>query len=76
MGVRTKVQQGRMAEEGPIITVFMYPVFVHVPAIGEEELQMSHVDLPQRNAVALRQRQSDFIHAVIQGPADRRGKKK
>lgn len=54
-----------MAEEEPIITVFMYPVFVHVPAIGEEELQMSHVDLPQRNAVALRQRQSDFIHAVI-----------
>lgn len=30
---------------------------------------MSHVDLPQRNAVALRQRQSNFIHAVIEGPA-------
>lgn len=52
----------------------MYPAFVRVPAVGEQELQMSHVDLPQRNAVALRQRQGDFIHAVIQGPAqtDRR----
>lgn len=45
-------------------------VFVHVPAIREEELQMSHVDLPQRNAVAPGQRQSDSVHALIQGPAE------
>lgn len=59
------MQSGKMAEEEPIITAFICPVFVRVPAISEEELQMSHVDLPQRNAVALRQRQGDFIHAVI-----------
>lgn len=58
-----------MVAEGQIMKVFMYPAFVRVPAVGEQELQMSHVDLPQRNAVALRQRQSNFIHAVIQGPA-------
>lgn len=50
-------------------------VFVHVPAISEEELQMSHVDLPQRNAVALCQRQSYFVHAVIQCPAETDTKK-
>lgn len=51
-------------------------MFVHVPAISEEELQMSHVDLPQRNAVALCQRQSYFVHAVIQCPAETDTKKK
>lgn len=39
-----------------------------LPAICEEKLQVSHVDLPQRNAVTLCQRQSDSVHAVIQSP--------
>lgn len=39
-----------------------------VPAICKEELQVSHVDLPQRNTVALGQRQSNSVHAVIQRP--------
>lgn len=43
-------------------------VFVHIPAICKEELEVSHVDLPQRNTVALRQRQSNFVHTVIQCP--------
>ena len=43
-------------------------VCVLVPAICKEELEVSHVDLPQRNTVALRQRQSDSVHAVIQRP--------
>lgn len=43
-------------------------VCVHVPAICKEELEVSHVDLPQRHTVALRQRQSDSVHAVIQCP--------
>lgn len=41
---------------------------VHVPAICKEELEVSHVDLPQRNTVALCQRQGDSVHAVIQRP--------
>lgn len=43
-------------------------VCAHVPAICKEELQVSHVDLPQGNTVALCQRQRDSVHAVIQCP--------
>lgn len=43
-------------------------VCVHVPAICKEELQVSHVDLPQRNIVALSQRQSYSVHSVVQCP--------
>lgn len=43
-------------------------VCVHVPAICKEELEVSHVDLPQRNTVALSQRQSDSVHVVLQRP--------
>lgn len=43
-------------------------VCVHVPAIGKEELQVSHVDLPQRNIVALGQRESNSVHSIIQCP--------
>lgn len=43
-------------------------VRAHLPAICKEELEVSHVDLPQRNTVALSQRQSDSVHAVIQCP--------
>lgn len=49
------------------MTVFVF-VCVHIPAICKEELKVSHVDLPQRNTVALSQRQSDSVHTVIQCP--------
>lgn len=54
--------------DGVHICVCYVCVCVHVPAICKEELEVSHVDLPQRNTVALCQRQSDSVHAVIQCP--------
>lgn len=42
-----------------------------VPAVCKEELEVSHVDLPQWNIVALRQRQGDSVHTVIQSSKHR-----
>lgn len=41
---------------------------VCIPAICKEELEVGHVDLPQRNTVALSQRQSDSVNTIIQCP--------
>lgn len=48
-------------------------VCVTVPAICEEKLEVSHVHLPQRHAVALCQWHSNFVHVVIQSPGTQTG---
>lgn len=51
-------------------------VCVCVPAICEQELEVRHVDIPQRNTVALCQRQSDPVHTVIQCPKHTQAKRR
>lgn len=42
---------------------------MRLPTVAEQELQVGHVHLPAGDAVALRQRQSDPIDILLQGPS-------
>lgn len=42
---------------------------VRLPTVAEQELQVGHVHLPAGDAIALRQRQSDPVDVLLQGPS-------